>query len=317
MSANPAIVFPDTGVFVRVCGPNDVHLSVLEEVFAAPVHVRGNEIALDTEDETRTSLFAAVLGELERHVQGGGSLDSGLIRSVHDHLSGENAHRSGPLSEEISIPVAGTTVVARSAGQARLLSGLGRFQLSFCIGPAGTGKTYLAVAHALQEVLAKRLRKIILTRPVVEAGENLGYLPGDLSQKVSPYLRPLYDAIESLVSRELMDRMQSSGMIEVAPLAYMRGRSLRDVYVILDEAQNTTREQMKMFLTRLGENSRSVVTGDITQIDLPKPRSSGLLHAMKVLEHVPEIGIISLGSEDIVRSRLVRKIIKAYDEHGT
>jgi phosphate starvation-inducible PhoH-like protein len=167
----------------------------------------------------------------------------------------------------------------------------------------------------LREVLAKKKRRLVLTRPVVEAGENLGFLPGDLTQKISPYLRPLYDAIEALLPFDVIRRLEEQNIIEIAPLAYMRGRSLRDSYVILDEAQNTTREQMKMFLTRLGENSQAVVTGDITQIDLPKRSSSGLIHILDVLRYVEGIGITYLTWEDVVRSALVRKIIQAYDEY--
>jgi phosphate starvation-inducible PhoH-like protein len=183
------------------------------------------------------------------------------------------------------------------------------------VGPAGTGKTFLAVAHALQEVLAKRKRKLVLTRPVVEAGESLGFLPGDLTQKISPYLRPLYDAIETLLPFEILRRLEEQNVIEIAPLAYMRGRSLRDSYIILDEAQNTTKEQMKMFLTRLGENSRAVVTGDITQVDLPKRIRSGLLDAVSILEGIEDVSITYLNHEDVVRSPQVQRIIQAYDDH--
>ena len=181
------------------------------------------------------------------------------------------------------------------------------------IGPAGTGKTYLAVAWALKELLTKSRRKLIITRPVVEAGESLGFLPGDLAQKISPYLRPLYDAMEALVPYEVIRRLEENRSIEIAPLAYMRGRSLANCVVILDEAQNTTKEQMKMFLTRLGENSRAIVTGDITQVDLPRKSESGLAHAIGLLGSVEEILICRLDSRDVVRSELVRKIITAYE----
>jgi phosphate starvation-inducible PhoH-like protein len=185
--------------------------------------------------------------------------------------------------------------------------------MTFCVGPAGTGKTYLAVAHALAEILGRKRRKLVLTRPVVEAGERLGFLPGDLAQKINPYLKPLYDAMESLVPTETIQKMEENGVIEIAPLAYMRGRSLNDCYVILDEAQNTTREQMKMFLTRLGEGSKAVVTGDITQIDLPKQEQSGLLHAVRILGDIDEIHFNYLTVRDVVRNPLVQKIIQAYE----
>jgi phosphate starvation-inducible PhoH-like protein len=196
------------------------------------------------------------------------------------------------------------------------MAGLDARDVSFCTGPAGTGKTYLAVAHGLREVLSRKKRKLVLTRPVVEAGESLGFLPGDLAQKLSPYLRPLYDAMESLIPVETIQRMEENRIIEIAPLAYMRGRSLKDCYIILDEAQNTTRAQMKMFLTRIGEGSSAVISGDTTQIDLPRRTDSGLLEAVEVLGRVSEIHFSSFTEEDVVRHALVRKIIRAYDARG-
>jgi phosphate starvation-inducible PhoH-like protein len=192
-----------------------------------------------------------------------------------------------------------------------------RSDLVFGIGPAGTGKTYLAVAHALRSVLTKKKRKLLLTRPVVEAGENLGFLPGDLTQKISPYLRPLYDAMDTFINYEMITRMEENRVIEIAPLAYMRGRSLRDSYIILDEAQNTTREQMKMFLTRLGEGSQAVITGDVTQIDLPGKHLSGLLHAREILSGIREIEFTEFTAEDVVRHSLVQKIVQAYESKNS
>ncbi len=185
--------------------------------------------------------------------------------------------------------------------------------LVFCVGPAGSGKTYLAVAEALRRLLSRKKRKLVLTRPVVEAGENLGFLPGDLEQKIHPYLRPLNDAMETLLPRDTLHKLEESGMIEVAPLAYMRGRSLNDCIVILDEAQNTTREQMKMFLTRMGERSQIIVTGDMTQTDLPRRIPSGLSHAIEILGEIEDILIVHLDSADIVRNPLVKKIVQAYE----
>ena len=187
------------------------------------------------------------------------------------------------------------------------------YDISFGIGPAGTGKTYLAVAQALSLVLSKKMRKLVLTRPVVEAGESLGFLPGDLAQKINPYLRPLYDAMESLVPYDVIHRMEENRTIEIAPLAYMRGRSLNDCIVILDEAQNTTKEQMKMFLTRIGEGGRAIITGDITQIDLPRRVDSGLLHAVSILSAVEGLYFAYLHTADVVRNPLVKKIIQAYE----
>ncbi len=204
-------------------------------------------------------------------------------------------------------------IMPRTYRQAQYIKGMDEHDVVFCIGPAGTGKTFLAVAHALKDVLEKKRRKLVLTRPVVEAGENLGYLPGDLEQKVSPYLRPLYDAIDILLPPEVIRRMEESRTIEIAPLAYMRGRSLKDSYIILDEAQNTTREQMKMFLTRMGEGSKMVITGDITQIDLPRKDRSGLIHASGLLSPIQDIGFYEFKTDDVVRHPLVKKIINAYE----
>jgi phosphate starvation-inducible PhoH-like protein len=213
----------------------------------------------------------------------------------------------------IQIPHGFHRVYPRSKNQAAYVQGMRSCEISFCVGPAGTGKTYLAIAEALRLVLSKKMRKLVLTRPVVEAGESLGFLPGDLAQKINPYLRPLYDAMESLIPFEIMHRMEETRAIEIAPLAYMRGRSLNDCVVILDEAQNTTKEQMKMFLTRIGGGARAVITGDVTQIDLPKRIESGLLHAVDVLKDVEGIHFAYLHTADVVRNPLIKKIIQAYD----
>lgn len=316
MSDSTALVLSDGELLQRICGANDRNLAYLEELFGTTVHVRGNEVTLDSDQPDAQERFFVLLTELEQHAIRGQEPNRSLITALYRDLYDRDGSRLEKLRENhIEIPGAGGKVFPRSVRQAELLQNFVTSDLNICIGPAGTGKTYLAVAHALQEVLSKRKRKLLLTRPVVEAGENLGYLPGDLTQKISPYLRPLYDAIQALLPFETIRRLEEQNVIEVAPLAYMRGRSLRDSYIILDEAQNTTREQMKMFLTRLGENSQAVVTGDITQIDLPRPRSSGLIHAISVLSGVREIGIMRLTHHDIVRSDLVQKIIQAYDAH--
>ena len=220
------------------------------------------------------------------------------------------------MSAIIHIPHGFARVYPRSRNQASYIRGMREYGISFGIGPAGTGKTYLAIAHALSLVLSKKVRKMVLTRPVVEAGESLGFLPGDLAQKINPYLRPLYDAMESLIPYEVIHRMEESRAIEIAPLAYMRGRSLNDCVVILDEAQNTTKEQMKMFLTRIGERAQAVVTGDITQIDLPRRNESGLLNAISVLSSVEGLYFAYLHTSDVVRNPLIKKIIQAYDNQN-
>jgi phosphate starvation-inducible PhoH-like protein len=204
-------------------------------------------------------------------------------------------------------------VAPKTIGQQQYIEAIRLHDITFGIGPAGTGKTYLAVAQALSQVCGQNRRKLVVTRPVVEAGESLGFLPGDLGQKLQPYLRPLYDAIESLIPPEALARLEEAGAIEVAPLAYMRGRTLSNAFIILDEAQNTTREQMKMFLTRIGENSRTVVTGDITQIDLPRKSDSGLLSVIPILTPIREIRFTFFEERDVVRNPLVRKIVHAYE----
>jgi phosphate starvation-inducible protein PhoH and related proteins len=311
LSANATVVLDSPGLASEVCGANDSNLRVLEELLDARIHSRGNELFLEGSDGTTGDTLLRVLEELKQYVRLGQPVGPELIRSVYSSMTDESA---GEALRSKSVEVSsGRTVYPRSAGQASYVEAMGTQDLVFGIGPAGTGKTYLAVAHALREVLARRKRKLILTRPVVEAGERLGYLPGDLAQKLHPYLRPLYDAMESLIPPETMERLEENRIIEISPLAYMRGRSLNDCCVILDEAQNTTREQMKMFLTRLGEGTTAVVTGDITQIDLSKAKDSGLLHVVRLLSGIPGIHFSYFTSRDVVRSRLVKRIVEAYE----
>jgi phosphate starvation-inducible PhoH-like protein len=221
-----------------------------------------------------------------------------------------------PMRESlIHIPHGFKNVFPRGRNQAAYIQGMRKYDICFCIGPAGTGKTYLAIAEALNLVLSKKMQKLVLTRPVVEAGESLGFLPGDLAQKINPYLRPLYDAMEALIPYEMIRRMEDDRIIEIAPLAYMRGRSLNNCVIILDEAQNTTKEQMKMFLTRIGEDARVVITGDTTQIDLPKRVESGLIHAVSILSGIEGIFFAYLNTGDVIRHHLIKKILKAYEDY--
>ncbi len=311
MSANATVVLDSPGLASEVCGANDSNLRVLEELLDARIHSRGNELFLEGSDGATGDTLLKVLEELKQYVRLGQPVGPGLIRSVYASMTDEGA---GDALRSNAVEVSsGRIVYPRSAGQASYVEAMGTQDLVFGIGPAGTGKTYVAVAHALREVLARRKRKLILTRPVVEAGERLGYLPGDLAQKLHPYLRPLYDAMESLIPPETMERLEENRIIEISPLAYMRGRSLNDCCVILDEAQNTTREQMKMFLTRLGEGTTAVVTGDITQIDLSKAKDSGLLHVVRLLNGIPGIHFSYFTSRDVVRSNLVKRIVEAYE----
>ncbi len=314
MAQSATFVLESQGVLQQICGANDANVALLEELFGARVYTRGNEVYLDSESKEVQRRFARLFSELESHVALGHTPGGDLIRAVYSGILDEDEQQTEFLKNwAIEIPVNGKRVFPKSYRQATFIKGLFESELSFCIGPAGTGKTYLAVAYALRQILTRAKRKLVLTRPVVEAGESLGYLPGDLAQKISPYLKPLYDAMENIVPGEILQRLEENRTIEIAPLAYMRGRSLRDSVIILDEAQNTTREQMKMFLTRLGENTEAIVTGDITQIDLPRSNHSGLLEALRILEGIEEIHFTFFTGKDIVRSNLVRRIIQAYD----
>ncbi len=219
------------------------------------------------------------------------------------------------MSDVVAITAKGRQIKCRSLGQKQYIKAIRGNTVTFCIGPAGTGKTYLAMAMAVAALKNKQVSRIVLTRPAVEAGEKLGFLPGDLQNKVDPYLRPLYDALYDFMGADAYQRLSESGTIEVAPLAYMRGRTLNDAFIILDEAQNCTSEQMKMFLTRFGEGSKVVVNGDITQIDLPRERASGLKKSAEILNNIPDIAIINLTNKDVVRHSLVRSIIKAFEKH--
>ncbi|MCL1818775.1 MAG: PhoH family protein [Spirochaetaceae bacterium] len=314
METHETLIIEAGDILPEICGTNDENLFVLEELLCTRVLCRGNELVLETGDGKTRDIFRRIVEELEEYVRSGRRPTADLIRAAYDSIM-EDDSENIRLLRDVSITVPGgySRIFPRGLAQARFVSGMRSSAMSFAVGPAGTGKTFLAVACALEEVVAKKKRKLILTRPVVEAGESLGFLPGDLAQKLNPYLRPLYDAMEAILPPENIARMQENGVIEIAPLAYMRGRSLRNCVVILDEAQNTTREQMKMFLTRMGEDARVIVTGDITQIDLPAKKNSGLIHATELLREIREIGFTFFGASDVVRHPLVRKIIHAYE----
>ena len=313
MALPVTVALTNIGFLRELCGPNDSNLRAFEELLGVPVRSRGNELLLDTDDADQRRRFAAMLDWLREQAGSGRTLDRFAIAAAHQAVTAPEPARRATGADPVLIPGGLDRIYARSRRQSRYLEALTRHELVVAIGPAGTGKTFLAVAAALRAVLGRHKRRLVVTRPVVEAGESLGYLPGDLAQKVDPYLRPLYDAMDALVSSDTLRRMEETRTIEVAPLAYMRGRTLADSYVILDEAQNTTREQMKMFLTRLGEGARAVITGDITQVDLPRRQDSGLIHIMSVLSPVQEVCFVHLGQDDVVRSALVRKIVGAYE----
>jgi len=308
-----AIVLKDD-LLSELCGANDQNLKTFQDLLGVTVLSRGNEIYLKTEDESIRHTFKMMITHLEDHVRMGGRTCPDFVRALYDSISGGNAHDARFLKEKhVIVPRVNRRVFPRSFNQALYLDAIEKSEMVFSVGPAGTGKTYLAVAYALKAVLSHSYRKLILTRPVVEAGENLGFLPGDLAQKINPYLRPLFDAMENLLSFEMIRELEENHTIEIAPLAYMRGRSLVDSFIILDEAQNTTREQMKMFLTRVGDSSRAIITGDVTQIDLQRKKESGLLHVIDILGAIEEIRFIFFNESDVVRNPLVRKIVRAYE----
>jgi phosphate starvation-inducible protein PhoH and related proteins len=312
---NPlTVVVSDETILPEICGANDSNLKVIEELLGVRVFSRGNEILVDTLDDSLQRTFTLLLQHLQDHIRLGQLPGPDLIRSIHSSLaSGEDEKVEVLKRNLVVIPNGLRKVYPRTYNQALYVESINRHEIVFGVGPAGTGKTYLAVAQALKQVLSQTRRKLIITRPVVEAGESLGFLPGDLTQKIHPYLRPLYDAIESLIPMEVFRRLEENGVIEIAPLAYMRGRTLSNAFIILDEAQNTTKEQMKMFLTRIGENARTVITGDITQIDLPRKSDSGLLTVIPILTPIREIRFTFFEERDVVRNALVRKIVHAYE----
>ncbi len=311
-----AIVLSDRALS-EICGANDQNLRVLEDLLGVGILYRGNELFLKTDDESVWRTFNTMIRSLEDRLKHGEELSPGLVQALYGALrNGETEAVTALTETEILIPRVNRKVFPKSANQAAYIQALKSSEMVFGIGPAGTGKTYLAVAYALSVVLSRQKRKLILTRPVVEAGESLGYLPGDLGQKISPYLRPLYDAMEHLLGAEMVRSLEDNRVLEVAPLAYMRGRTLAECIVILDEAQNTSREQMKMFLTRIGMGTQSVITGDITQIDLPRRQDSGLVHVASILKSVDPIRFLFFNEVDVVRNPIVKKIIHAYETHG-
>jgi phosphate starvation-inducible PhoH-like protein len=309
------IVLETRDIVSGVCGANDGNLKALSLSLGGRVAVRGNEVRVEGLDKNGVEKFKTVMNDLITAVREGENPSPEYVRA----LAGTTNEQVNPLRFRdalITIPQGFVKIFPKSSNQTEYIRALRSHDICFAVGPAGTGKTFLAIAIALSLVLAKKIRKLVLTRPVVESGESLGYLPGDLEQKINPYLRPLYDAMEALVPYEAVRRLEDSRMIEIAPLAYMRGRSFNDAFIILDEAQNTTKEQMKMFLTRLGQGARAVITGDVTQIDLPKKVESGLLNAVSVLKDVEGVNISYLHTQDVVRNTLVKRIIEAYDRSG-
>lgn len=300
---------------VSLFGSFDENVMLIEKEFSVSVVSRGSDLKITGEPENVSAAARAVNGLLTL-INKGEALSEQNVRYVISLVREGSENKLRSMSDDcICITAKGKPVKAKTLGQKKYIESIKDNTVVLGVGPAGTGKTYLAVAMAVSAFRAKEINRIILTRPAVEAGEKLGFLPGDLQQKVDPYLRPLYDALFDMLGAENFQKYQERGNIEVAPLAYMRGRTLDDSFIILDEAQNTTPEQMKMFLTRLGFNSKIVVTGDITQMDLPDGKRSGLVEAMKVLRHVEDVETVRFTERDVVRHKLVQDIIKAYEKY--
>jgi phosphate starvation-inducible PhoH-like protein len=307
------VVVPNSVNMVSLLGPGDEHLALIERSFDADVHVRGNRITMHG-DPGEVALAERLLDELVTIIRTGQGVTAEIVERVLAMLRTETTERPADVLSLNILSNRGRSIRPKTLNQKRYVDSIDKHTITFGIGPAGTGKTYLAMAKAVQALQSKNVNRIILTRPAVEAGENLGYLPGTLSEKIDPYLRPLYDALHDMVDPETIPKLLAAGTIEVAPLAFMRGRSLNDSFIILDEAQNTSPEQMKMFLTRLGFGSKMVVTGDVTQTDLPSGMKSGLRVIEGILDGVEDIAFNRLTSHDVVRHKLVGKIVAAYDE---
>ncbi|MDE6473769.1 MAG: PhoH family protein [Clostridia bacterium] len=300
---------------IALFGNHDENVNYLRKKLGVNINMFDNAVNVEGEESLvnrAEKLISLLLDKASVNV-----INKSFIRFCSEIVDNDDTDKFDELAKIVAITARGKQIKCKTYGQAKYVDAIKNNSVVFGIGPAGTGKTYLAVALAVQMYKNKLIEKIILTRPAVEAGEKLGFLPGDLGAKVDPYLRPLYDALQEMFGLEVYSRLIEKGVIEIAPLAYMRGRTLSNAFIILDEAQNTTREQMKMFLTRMGEGSRVVVTGDATQIDLPSDKSSGLLHASGILQGIDGIAIVHLKNKDIVRNDLVQAIVKAYEERGT
>lgn len=311
MGTSYTIVLEDQTVLSSLCGANDENLHVFETYLGVPVICRGNEVTVVTSDQAICKRFQKLIDTLleSPEITSDGSAD--FIASC----VANSAPQQGAFCPQcIHIPRGIKSVYPKNRKQAALIDSIYANDITFGLGPAGTGKTYIAVALALKMLLSHTVRKLILTRPVVEAGESLGFLPGDLVQKINPYLRPLFDIMETLLPADVLRGMEESNTIEVAPLAYMRGRTLHNAVVILDEAQNTTKEQMKMFLTRMGEGSKLIITGDPSQSDIRGRSESGLVHAVSLIRTIDGIGTVEFSADEVVRHSLVQKIINAYEK---
>ncbi len=308
------VTIPNSINLVALFGTHDENLKKIEELFSgSEILVRGNQINI-LADEENTAYLNQLFSELVSIIRTGQAISPDLIERVSALIKSQSEISAKEMLTTNILTSRGKAIRAKTFNQKKYVDAIDNNTIVFGIGPAGSGKTYLAVAKAVQALNEKKVNRIILTRPAVEAGEKLGFLPGTLSEKIDPYLRPLYDALQDMIEPEKIPKLMTNGTIEVAPLAYMRGRTLNDSFIILDEAQNTSAEQMKMFLTRLGFGSKMVVTGDITQVDLPTGTRSGLRMVRDVLNSLNDLAFINLTSQDVVRHKLVGKIVEAYDK---
>ena len=302
--------------YVSLFGAGDQIASLIEEALHVTLKPRDQQLEITGENEEDVLIAAQCAEKLMALAARGEAIQPSLARTVIAMAkAGRLSELDGLLSQVIAVTHRGSPIRCRTPGQKEYVDTIRRHELTLAVGPAGTGKTYLAVVMAVSALKSREAERIVLTRPAVEAGEKLGFLPGDMTQKIDPYLRPLYDALYDTMGADAYARLTERGVLEVAPLAFMRGRTLAHSFIILDEAQNTTPEQMKMFLTRIGQGSRCVVTGDISQIDLPNARQSGLVQAMEVLRDESAVGMIRLTEEDVVRHELVRRIVAAYQKY--
>ncbi len=316
--ADTTITMESTEQLCAVFGDFDRNINLIQKAFSVTIFSRGSDVKITGDDELSIAKAAKAVRTLCGCFNRGEAITDQNVRYAIDMVNDGSEGEIAAISEDcVCVSYSGKPIKPKTVGQKKYCDLIRKNTITFGVGPAGTGKTYLAVALAVTAFKQKQVQRIILTRPAVEAGEKLGFLPGDLQNKVDPYLRPLYDALFDMFGQESFAKLHERGTIEVAPLAYMRGRTLDDSFIILDEAQNTTREQMKMFLTRLGFNSKMVITGDITQIDLPEAKKSGLIEALRVLKNVEDIAQNRFTEKDVVRHKLVQDIVRAYDNYNS